>query len=168
MLAFICALVFSGALIVAAYCDAATMTIPNRLNIVFAIAFVALGPLALGWQGFAMHVGAGAAMLAVGVTFFALGWIGGGDAKLFAATALWIGWHDMAAYAAVTGVAGGVLTLGLMTLRNVPVVPAAAFDHAWVARLLRPKGDVPYGLALAAGGLVVFPQGAFMAAASAF
>lgn len=167
MIAALCLLLAPLAFLIAAFRDLTTMTIPNWLNAGLAVSFLALAPFVIDWSTFGAHVGAGVAMLAVGMVLFALGWIGGGDAKLFAAAALWFGWTDLTAFVLVTALAGGGLTLALMALRNVPVVPAAAYDRAWVARLLTPKGDVPYGLALATGGLVAFPQSAFFAAALA-
>lgn len=167
MIATLCALVFMTALVIAAIGDAATMTIPNRLTLVLAAAFIVLGPFVLDWQTYAMHLGAGAAMLAAAVVIFALGWAGGGDAKLFAATALWMGWTDLPSYLFITALAGGALTLTLIALRNVPLAPPVVYERAWVARLLQPKGDVPYGVALAIGGVLTFPQSVVFAAALA-
>ncbi len=168
MLAALCLLIVPLALFAAAYWDLTTMTIPNPLNLGLAAAFVLIGPFFLSWAVYGAHVGAGAAMLVVAMALFAFGWIGGGDAKLFAATSLWLGWDGMLGFVLVTAVAGGALTLALMALRNVPVVPAVALERAWVARLLKPKGEVPYGLALATGGLIMFPHSAIFAAALSF
>ena len=58
-----------------------------------------------------MHALCGAAMLVFTFALFNLGWIGGGDAKLAAATALWLGWTPLADYGLASALAGGALTL---------------------------------------------------------
>jgi prepilin peptidase CpaA len=94
---------------------------------------------------------------------FALRWIGGGDAKLMAASALWMGASGLAPLLLYTTLAGGVLTLVLIAARR----HGAAFvghtgpdaDH-WVGRLMDRQGDVPYGVAICVGALTAFPFGA--------
>lgn len=150
-------LVFPAAMIMAASFDFFTMTIPNWLSAGLAAAFLALAPLAgLGAGDMAWHAGAGLAMLAVGFALFSFGWIGGGDAKLFAATALWLGWEHLLYYAVVFSLIGGALTLAILVARRVPL-PAVLGRVGWVARLHAPRGGIPYGIALAIGGLVTFP-----------
>src|SRR5882757_1334498 len=76
---------FPAALAYAAASDLLTMTIPNRLVLAVAVLFVVLAPLSgMGWPAFGMHFAAGAGVLVLGFACFALGWIGGGDAKLAA------------------------------------------------------------------------------------
>lgn len=85
--------VFPIAMAYAAISDLTTMTISNKVSLALVLAFVALAPAtAMGWQAFALHWAAGAAVLAIAFGLFALGWIGGGDAKFCASVALWIGW----------------------------------------------------------------------------
>ncbi|MBN9576732.1 MAG: prepilin peptidase, partial [Alphaproteobacteria bacterium] len=82
-------------LVVAAAWDVASFTIPNTLQLGLVLAFIAfalLAPLPLSVVG--MHVLAGLTALALGFTLFALGYVGGGDAKLLAAVALWLGFGD--------------------------------------------------------------------------
>ena len=138
--------------------DLASFTIPNFLSASLLGAFVlfaaaaGLGLGAIGW-----HVLAGFAGLVIGFVLFALGWIGGGDAKLFAALTLWLGFHDMAPYALLASVFGGALTLGLLLLRQCPL-PAALARQAWIARLHDARSGIPYGVALAAGAFVMLPS----------
>jgi prepilin peptidase CpaA len=107
----------------------------------------------IGW-----HVAVGAAALVAAMAMWGIGWIGGGDAKLFAASALWIGWPAVGLYLIVTALGGGALSVALINLRAgwaramVPVGPP------WMERLREHGGDVPYGLAIALGALVAFPQ----------
>src|SRR5206468_4132264 len=101
-------LIFPALMAYAAASDLLTMTIPNRLSLALAGAFVAFAVLgALPLHSVLMHVGAGAAVLAVSFGLFAFGWIGGGDAKLAAATALWLGFDSLLEYLFLASLAGG-------------------------------------------------------------
>jgi prepilin peptidase CpaA len=138
--------------------DLASFTIPNFLSLtllclfaVFALA-AGLGPAAIGW-----HLVAGVAGLIVGFALFALGWIGGGDAKLFAAVALWLGFKDLLPYALLASVMGGLLALGLLLLRQCPL-PDLLARQAWIARLHDARSGIPYGVALAAGAFALLPS----------
>lgn len=151
-------LVFPAAMVLAACFDFFTMTIPNRLVVAFAAAFVVVAAAAgMGMEAFAMHLGAGAAMLAVGFTMFCLGWIGGGDAKFFAATALWLGWEYLLGYALLFSILGGGLTIALLMARRLPL-PSPLDRAGWATRLHDPRTGVPYGIALAAAGLMIYPK----------
>jgi prepilin peptidase CpaA len=156
-------LIFPVLVIGAALRDATSYTIPNWISLALAGAFP-LAALALGLPlpmiGVSLAVGAVA--LVAGMGMFALGWIGGGDAKLFAAAALWLGLTPAATYLAVTGIAGGALAVGLLGLRSTHVRPWAPAKPVWLARLLEPGENVPYGVAIAIGALAAFPASALM------
>jgi prepilin peptidase CpaA len=107
------------------------------------------------------HAGAAAAVLAVTFVFFARGWIGGGDAKLAAATALWLGFDHLTAYLLYASVFGGVLTLAIIRFRTIPL-PQTLADQEWLKRLHRFDGGVPYGIALAAAALLIYPDTTWM------
>src|SRR5262249_2662682 len=109
------------------------------------------------------HVGAAAAVLAVVFAFFACGWIGGGDAKLTAATALWFGFAHLVDYLFYASVFGGALTLAIIYFRATPMPPAFV-GLPWAERLHRSDSGVPYGIALAAAALTVYPHTEWMAA----
>jgi len=156
--------VFPGAMALAAATDLFTMTVPNRLALALAAFFFVLAPFAgLGWADIGMHVAIAVAALAITFALFSFGWIGGGDAKLFAATCLWLGPESILAYAVYAALFGGVLTLLLIFWRNLPL-PAMLTSQGWLVRLHNAKEGVPYGIALAASGLVVYPGTPFMAA----
>ncbi|ALK10527.1 A24 family peptidase [Blastochloris viridis] len=156
--------VFPMAMAFAAASDLITMRISNRVSAVLVVGFVVAAvltglPLAeVGW-----HVAAAALVLAVTFGFFAAGWMGGGDAKLASATALWLGWGSLLEYALIASALGGALTLILLSVRTVPL-PAALLRQDWVLRLHHTKAGVPYGIALAAAGLLIYPQTTWMAA----
>jgi prepilin peptidase CpaA len=157
-------LIFPVLVIGAALRDATSYTIPNRLSIALAAAFP-LAALALGLPlaAIGLNLGVGAVALLLGMGMFALGWIGGGDAKLFAAAALWIGWPAALTYLAVTCIAGGALAMGLLGLRSAHVRPFVPAGPAWFARLATPGENVPYGVAIALGALAAFPTCALVA-----
>jgi prepilin peptidase CpaA len=151
---------FPALLIVAALRDATSMTIPNWISIALAAAFAPAALAAgLGVAEALACLGVGIAALAIGVALFALRWIGGGDAKLLAAAALWLGLPGIASFLLWTALAGGALALVLLSARRFAALsglPAA--PPAWLARLLKPEGDIPYGIAIAAGALAAFTQ----------
>jgi len=154
---FLVMLVFPALLIFAGAFDMFTMTIPNRVPLAIVAAFAIAAPLAgLGWEVAAMHAGLALAMLAVGIGMFAAGWMGGGDVKLLAAAALWMGPGFLYDYVVVSAVCGGVLTFAILFLRMYPL-PAGLAGKQWVSRLHDAGRGIPYGIALAAGGLLVYP-----------
>ena len=157
-------LVFPVLVIVAALRDATSYTIPNWIPLVligaFPIAALALGmPLAM----IGVNLAVGAVALVAGMGMFAAGWIGGGDAKLFAAAALWLGLAAGITYLGITGIAGGALAVGLLGLRSAYVRPFVPSGPAWFARLAKSGENVPYGVAIAIGALVAFPGSALVA-----
>jgi len=157
-------LVFPALMAYAAASDLLTMTIPNRLSLALVAAF-AVFAVASGLSAHAalLHVAAGAAVLALTFALFGFGWIGGGDAKLAAATALWLGFDTLMEYFLVAPIAGGGLTLAILALRKLPL-PAIALRWDWLSRLHHPKTGVPYGIALALAALVVYPHTAIWGA----
>jgi prepilin peptidase CpaA len=151
-------LVFPALLAFAAASDLLTMTISNRLCMALALAFVPLALLAgLALPQIGIHLIAGAAMLALGFALFAAGWIGGGDAKLAAAILLWMGPEAGLAWGLLAAVFGGGLTLMLLAVRKVPL-PEPLAAQPWIARLHASDSGVPYGIALAAAGLMAYPH----------
>jgi prepilin peptidase CpaA len=92
-----------------------------------------------------------------------MGWIGGGDAKLAAATALWFGFDFLMDYLVYASLFGGVLTLVLIQFRRLPL-PGPLARQTWILRLHETGGSVPYGIALAAAALAVYPKTGWMPA----
>jgi len=145
-------------LAVAAGWDLASFTIPNFLQAALLAAFVAFAiAVGLSLPAIGYHLLAGVAGLAIGFALFALGYIGGGDAKLFAVLMLWLGFGDILAYALFASLFGGALTLGLLFLRNLPL-PSLLARQGWIVRLHDEKSGIPYGVALALGAFWILPQ----------
>ncbi len=142
----------------AAAFDLATFTIPNLLSLALGLSFLLFGMvIGLAPGDFAFHLLAGLIALVLGFGLFALGYIGGGDAKLFAAVALWLGLHDLLGYVLAASVLGGVLTFALLALRQVPL-PGALARRNWILKLHEKSSGIPYGVALASGALVILPH----------
>jgi prepilin peptidase CpaA len=153
--------VFPLLILIAALTDVTTFLIPNRLSAALAIAFIpAAVLLGLSAATIGVCLVVGIAALGFGVAMFAAGWIGGGDAKLFAAAALWLGWPTAVAFLAWTAIAGGALAVTLLVARKATPLVLSAQGPAWIGRLLEPKGDVPYGAAIAFGALAAYPASA--------
>jgi prepilin peptidase CpaA len=153
-------LFFPMAMAFAASSDLLTMRISNKLVLLLVAGFciVALA-VNLPLQQFAMHVLCALVVLAVSFALFALRWIGGGDAKLAAATTLWLGFGLTVPYLIYAALLGGGLTLLILTLRNIPLTPFIA-RFRWLERLHDKKQGVPYGIALAAAGLITYSNSA--------
>jgi prepilin peptidase CpaA len=160
LFAFPAAVAFAGAM------DLFSMTIPNRISLALIGAFVCIAPFAgLGVQDMAWHFAAGLLVLVVTAGMFFAGWIGGGDAKLTAAVALWVGFDLLMKYLIWASLLGGVLTLAFLVFRKLPL-PAAAVRQAWITRLHKPKGGIPYGIALATAAILIYPETAIYSALS--
>lgn len=151
-------LLFPAVMAYAAFSDLFTMTIPNRVSLLLIAAFVALALLTgMPLKTFGLHIGAGLVVLTVTFTMFALGWIGGGDAKLAAAIGLWCGFGVLLDYLLIASVLGGLLTLVILYWRTSNL-PGFALKVMWIFRLHHHKTGIPYGIALAAAGLIVYPE----------
>src|SRR5689334_9251245 len=155
-------LIFPAVMAFAASSDLFTMTISNRVTLILVAGFFALALYSgMDLHAVLWHVAAAFAVLAVTFVFFAQGWIGGGDAKLAAATALWLGFDHLLPYVVYASIFGGVLTLALLRFRQLPL-PAVLAEQTWVQRLHDAQGGVPYGIALAAAALLIYPETAWM------
>jgi len=153
---------FPAMMAFAASSDLLTMTISNRVSLILALGFFALAPVS-GMSGadMLMHLAAGGTVLVAGFFCFARGWMGGGDAKLAAATALWLGFDHLFDYLIYASLFGGALTLLLLQFRMLPL-PRLLAGQEWAARLHEKDCGVPYGIALAAAALCVYPDTTFM------
>jgi prepilin peptidase CpaA len=155
-------LLFPAMMAFAASSDLLTMTISNRVSLILIGSFFVLAAMwGMPLAQIGIHVGAALAVLVVSFTFFARGWIGGGDAKLAAATALWLGFDQLLNYLIFASLFGGVLTYAIMRFRLMPL-PSALANQEWAKRLHRMDAGVPYGIALAIAALWVYADTPFM------
>jgi prepilin peptidase CpaA len=150
--------ILPGAVALAAALDLFTMKIPNPISAVMVLAFLPLALLAgLGPWDILDHAGAGLIGLLLGVVLFIPGWFGGGDAKLMAAIGLWVGLENLFPYVLYVALAGGFIASLFATVRSMPL-PRVFLGEAWALRLHHPDAGIPYGIALAAGALLVYPH----------
>ncbi|WGR94255.1 prepilin peptidase [Bradyrhizobium sp. ISRA443] len=151
-------MLFPALMAFAAASDLLTMTIPNRVSLALLAGFAILAPLTgMGLHDMLSHAGAGALVLAVAFGMFAMGWVGGGDAKVAAAVGLWFGFDHLLEYLVLASLFGGALTVLLLQFRLWPL-PYLLASQAWLARLHDKQTGIPYGIALALGALLVYPE----------
>jgi prepilin peptidase CpaA len=151
-------LLFPALMAFAAASDLFTMTISNRVSLALVAGFLVLAVLSgMGLHDMLSHAGAGAAVLAVAFVCFAMGWVGGGDAKVAAAAALWFGFGHLLNYLVYASLFGGALTLLLLQFRQWPL-PYSLAGQAWLLKLHAKESGIPYGIALAIGALMIYPE----------
>ena len=163
MIATLCLLIFLALLLTAAISDAVRFRIPNWIP----AAMIALFPVFMlatlpGFPVAGLHLLAGILALLLGMALFAPGWIGGGDAKLFAAAALWFGWSGLSTFLLATIIAGGLLSVVLLIGRRMVLFsPTMAVRMDGTA--LATGGAVPYGIAIAGGAFWALSRSPMMA-----
>jgi prepilin peptidase CpaA len=151
-------LLFPALMAFAAASDLFTMTISNRVSVLLAAAFLVLAVASgMAPSDILSHLGAGALVLAIAFFCFAMGWVGGGDAKVAAAAALWFGFGHLMNYLLYASLFGGVLTILLLQMRQWPL-PYALTGQTWLLRLHAKESGIPYGIALAIGALMIYPE----------
>jgi prepilin peptidase CpaA len=150
--------VFPVAVIFAAAMDLFSMTIPNRISLALIAGFFCLAPFSgLNLEDIGMHVLAALLMLTITIGLFSLHFIGGGDAKLASAVALWFGFGSLLEYVFVATLLGGLLSVAFLLFRQVPLHYEWA-RAPWIQRLHAPRGGIPYGIALAVAALITYNQ----------
>ena len=151
-------LLFPALMAFAAASDLFTMTISNRVSLALVAGFFVLAPLGgMGLHDMLLHPGAGATVLVAAFACFAMGWVGGGDAKVAAGVALWFGFDHLLNYLLYASLFGGALTLLLLQFRQWPL-PYPFDGQAWLLRLHDKQSGIPYGIALAIGALMIYPE----------
>lgn len=156
-------LTFPAMMILGGIRDLTSYTIPNWISFgVFFAFFPCALIIGLPLHTLGVNLGVGILALTLGVVMFALGWIGGGDAKLFAAAGLWLGFPSVISFIVYAGFAGGLLSMSLMGMRSLWLRRYLVGGPAWLERLATHGEKVPYGVAIAAGSLIAFPSAALM------
>ena len=164
MLSYPLLLVFPVAMIFAAAFDLLTMTIPNKVSMALVLAFALVAPLSgMPVPTIGVHVATGCAVLVLSFFMFTRGWLGGGDAKLLAATALWLGFDSLQSFMILVGLFGGVLSSVILAFRLYVPGRLVSGPH-WLVRLHGKGNGVPYGLAIGAAALWLYPETRWFAA----
>jgi prepilin peptidase CpaA len=158
-------LLFPALMAFAASSDLLTMTISNRISLLLIAGFFVLAVASgMSAEAIGYHVLAGVLVLVLAFACYARAWIGGGDAKLAASTALWFGFEYLYDYLLWASLLGGVLTLAIIRFRALPL-PDVLARQGWIARLHQENAGVPYGIALAAAALAIYPYTTWMKSA---
>jgi prepilin peptidase CpaA len=151
-------LLFPALIAFAASSDIFSMRISNRVSLLLTAGFLVLAAASgMAPTDILMHLAAGAVVLVVAFGCFAMGWIGGADAKIAAAAGLWFGFGLLMPYLLYASIFGGVLTILLIQFRQWPL-PYVLVGQSWLLRLHAGESGVPYGIALAVGALLVYPE----------
>jgi prepilin peptidase CpaA len=149
-------LAFPLLMLFAAAMDVLTMRIANAISVALVGAFFVVALIAgMPLQQVLIHFGVGFAVLLVNMVLFQFRLVGGGDAKLLSAAALWIGYEQLVPFAVYVTVFGGALAVALLAYRSFPAGALPLPD--WATRLHNRKEGMPYGVAITAGALIVYP-----------
>ena len=162
MIAAAILVIFPLCMAVAAFSDLFTMTIPNRVSVILLASFIIVAPLAgLGLAEIGWHLLAGLAVFAVVFVLFALNTMGGGDAKVLTASAVWFGFNDtLIVYMGNVAVVGGALTILILLIRSQRnVITAIGLP---IPRPLLQEKKIPYGIAIGIGGFIAYPSSPLM------
>jgi prepilin peptidase CpaA len=151
--------VFPFCMVFAAVSDMLSMTIANRVSIVLVATFAVIAPVTgMDWAAYGWHFAAAGLALSVTFAMFAIGGMGGGDAKLIAASSLWMGFSlNLIGYLVISTIIGGVLTLLILSYRNSPLAEVTG-RNMFLRHFADRKAGIPYGLALGLGGLMTYPD----------
>lgn len=152
------ALILPFSTIAAAYQDVRYLRIPNPISIALAVLYLPVAlfsPLAI--TEIALSYAVGLVVLVAGAVLFWRGIIGGGDAKLLAAVAIWVGWPGIGPFLFGVAIFGGVFALLFVSLRFVPSVITRKF-LPWLGDVEILRQKMPYGLAIMASSLLYFPK----------
>ena len=136
--------------------DFLTLEIPNYLTAALAAVFVPVALAMFSWEQIGIHFASGIIVLALGFFAFARGWVGGGDAKLCAVSALWFGWPLVIEFLLWMGLLGGLFALLLLLARTLlPSLPLLERVAPFWFRAPKLQA-LPYGTPMAAAALYVF------------
>ena len=154
MIGMLLFIIFGGFLCAAAAWDFLELKVPNVLTASFAAAGLCVAALH-GADILIAALGAGGAVFLLGWLLFVLRVMGGGDGKLMAATAVWLGPLPLVDFAVLIGLFGGALAGAILLFRNAGRAPAL-LGPVWRERLAAPHPPVPYAMAIAPAGVAAF------------
>jgi prepilin peptidase CpaA len=155
--------VFPFCMAFAAVSDMLSMTIANRVSVLLVATFAVVAPFTgMDWAAYGLHFAAGGLVLAVTFMLFAMGGMGGGDAKLLAASSVWMGLGmPLMQYLVLAAFAGGALTLMILSYRKSPLAVFTG-HNMFLRHFADETNGVPYGIALGIGGMLAFPESPLM------
>jgi len=140
-------------LVAAALWDAVTLTIPNYLVLAVLALYAVSLTVNFDLSDILFDILAAAIVFAVCFILFALGWLGGGDAKLAPGAALWAGYDGLMEFVIAMTLAGGFLAIVLLVLRAGLRTAGASQER--LPEVLKWAGPIPYGIAISVGAILV-------------
>ena len=151
--------VFPFCMLFAAVSDMLSMTIANRVSLLLVATFAFVAPFTgMDWATYGWHFAAAALVLCFTFGMFAIGGMGGGDAKLLAATALWMGFSvELMQYLVYASIIGGLLTVLIIIYRGSPLSTFTG-NNVFLRHFADARVGIPYGVALGISGLIVYPS----------
>ena len=151
--------VFPFCMVFAAVSDMLSMTIANRVSVILVATFAVAAPLTgMDWPAYGWHFAAAAAVLAATFAMFAFGAMGGGDAKLLSATALWMGFSvELVQYLVLASLIGGLMTILIVIYRGSSLASYTG-GNIFLRHFADAKAGIPYGVALGIAGLLAYPS----------
>jgi prepilin peptidase CpaA len=155
--------VFPFCMVFAAVSDMLSMTIANRVSVILIATFALVAPFTgMDWTAYGWHFAAAGLVLCFTFGMFAIGGMGGGDAKLLAATSLWMGFSmELMQYLVYASIIGGLLTIVLIVYRGSPLSTFTG-GNLFLRHFADSKAGIPYGVALGVSGLIVYPASPLM------
>lgn len=156
-------IIFPLCMAVTAFSDTLSMTIPNRVSVILVASFLLIAPFAgLAWPVIGMHLLAGLAVFAACFALFAMNVMGGGDAKVLTAAAVWFGLGtNLVVFLVTVSMIGGLLTIGFLMMRAREDVLLAT-RIPLPAHFLDRTAGIPYGIAIGIAGFLCYPQSPLM------
>lgn len=148
-------LIFPGLFLIAGFYDLLTTRIPDWISIsLLGLFFIFALASGLTIEQIAWHCAIGALVFMAGFVFFALGWAGGGDGKLAAMGALWLGYENALGFILLSFIFGALLVVVIIALRSLPL-PEFIKKQQWLKVWLHGQDGLPFGLAMAAAVLSI-------------
>ncbi|MBC7281734.1 prepilin peptidase [Hoeflea sp.] len=151
--------IFPLCMAMAAFCDIISMKIPNRVSVILAASFFVIAPFSgMDLATFGWSLVAASTVFAGCFALFAFNVMGGGDAKILSAAALWYGFNiDLVALLGFTGIYGGLLALVVLMIRanqNVLLISPIPIPM----HFFKDRAGIPYGVAIGAAAFSTYPD----------
>ena len=149
------AAIFMGAMIHVIYTDLTQQRIPNRIVLLLLAAFLPLAAVSgFSFQTIAFAIGSAILIFVAGFGCFYAGWLGGGDVKLAAVCALWLGPGTVIHFVLWTAILGSIVTLSILALRRKRALETG--------QEYRRDRFLPYGPGMALAAIILFPQSSWV------
>lgn len=129
------------------------MTIPNYLVLAVMALYVVSLTTGFDFSKILFDLLAAVIIFAVCFFLFAMGWLGGGDAKMAPGAVLWVGYDGFIEFVIAMTLAGGALSIALLALRGGLRGAGASQDR--LPLVLKWASPVPYGIAISIGAILM-------------